>query len=83
MGQVLTPQAPPLLPGGHRFDRSCREHGVEHRLTKPAHRWANGQVERMNRPIKEATGQRHHYQSSDERNEHLQAFCWPITIPSA
>ena len=58
----LTPQAHPFLPGGHRFDRICREYGVEHRLTKPAHPWTNGQVERMNRTIKEATIQRFHYQ---------------------
>jgi transposase InsO family protein len=30
------------------FDRICREHGIEHRLTKPNHPWTNGQVERMN-----------------------------------
>ena len=33
----------------HMFDRICREHGIEHRLTKPNHPWTNGQVERMNR----------------------------------
>jgi transposase InsO family protein len=26
----------------------CRQNGIEHRLTKPSHRWTNGQVERMN-----------------------------------
>lgn len=31
-----------VLPGGHSFDRLCREYGVEHRLTKPAHPWTNG-----------------------------------------
>ena len=47
---------------------------MEHRLTKPAHPWTNGQVERMNRTIKEATVKRFHYQSTQELNEHLQAF---------
>jgi len=28
----------------HLFDRICREHGIEHRLTKPNHPWTNGQV---------------------------------------
>src|SRR5665213_1881141 len=37
----------------HRFDQICREHGIEHRLTKPNHPWTNGQVERMNRTIKD------------------------------
>jgi transposase InsO family protein len=39
----------------HRFDCICRQHGIEHRLIKPNHPWANGQVERMNRTLKEAT----------------------------
>jgi len=73
-GVQFTPQAHQFLPGGHRFDRICREYGVEHRLTKPAHPWTNGQVERMNRTIKEATVQRDHYQTTNELNEHQQAF---------
>src|SRR6202795_4154822 len=39
----------------HRFDQICQANGIEHRLTKPNHPWTNGQVERMNRTIKEAT----------------------------
>ena len=70
----FTPQPHQFLPGGHRFDRICREYGVEHRLTKPAHPWTNGPVERTNRPIKEATVKRFHYQSTQELNGHLQAF---------
>jgi len=62
------------FPGGHSFARICRAFGVEHRLTKPTYPWTNGQVERMNRTIKEAAVQRFHYQTTDELNEHLQAF---------
>ena len=58
----------------HRFDRICREHGIEHRLTKPNHPWTNGQVERMNRTIKEATVKRYHYESRDQLRAHLQLF---------
>ena len=36
-GLMLIPQAYSFLPGGHHFDRICREYDVEHRLTKPAH----------------------------------------------
>jgi transposase InsO family protein len=43
------------------FDRVCREHDIEHRFTKPNHPWTNGQVERMNRSLKEATVRRYHY----------------------
>ena len=45
----------------HMFDMRCQENGIEHRLTKIKHPWTNGQVERMNRTIKEATVQRYHY----------------------
>jgi len=42
----------------------CREHGIEHRLTKPNHPWTNGQAERMNRTIKEATVRRYHHEAT-------------------
>ncbi|CAA9489033.1 MAG: Mobile element protein [uncultured Sphingomonadaceae bacterium] len=58
----------------HRFDRVCREHRIEHRLTKPNHPWTNGQVERMNRTLKEATVRRFHYERHDQLREHLAAF---------
>ena len=48
------------------FDMRCRENGIEHRLTKIKHPWTNGQVERMNRTIKEATVKRYHYDSHDQ-----------------
>jgi len=59
---------------GHPFDRACQLHGIEHRLTKPNHPWTNGQVERMNRTIKEATVQRYHYDSHDQLRRHLDDF---------
>jgi hypothetical protein len=37
-----------------RFDMICEANGIEHRLTKPNHPWTNGQVERINRTIKDA-----------------------------
>jgi transposase InsO family protein len=59
---------------GHPFDRLCWEHGIEHRLTKPNHPWTNGQVERMNRTIKDATVKRFHYDTHDELRGHLADF---------
>src|SRR5215212_3229040 len=47
---------------------------IKHRLTKPRHPWTNGQVERMNRTIKDATVKRYHYCSHDELRRHLQLF---------
>jgi hypothetical protein len=60
-----------------RFDMICEANGLEHRLTKPNHPWScedqktvrgtvflsGGQVERMNRTIKDATVKRYHYDS--------------------
>jgi transposase InsO family protein len=48
--------------------------GVEHRLTTVNHPWTNGQVERTNRTIKEATVKRYYYQSHDHLKQHLHAF---------
>lgn len=56
------------------FDRICEALGIEHRLTKINHPWTNGQVERMNRTIKEATVKRYHYGSHGELKQHLQTF---------
>jgi len=58
----------------HMFDRVCLENGIEHRLTKPNHPWTNGQVERMNRTIKDATVKRLHYDSHEQLRGHLQDF---------
>jgi transposase-like protein len=58
----------------HMFDLLCRSHAIEHRLTKPNHPWTNGQVERMNRTLKEATVRRYHYDSHDQLRQHLSAF---------
>lgn len=58
----------------HIFDRVCAENDIEHRLTKIAHPWTNGQVERMNRTLKEATVKRYHYESHEKLKEHLYAF---------
>jgi hypothetical protein len=58
----------------HIFDRACREHGIEHLLTKVKHPWTNGQVERMNRTIKDATVKRFHYDNHDQLRSHLQDF---------
>jgi len=58
----------------HRFDQICNENSIEHRLTKPKHPWTNGQVERMNRTIKEATVKRFYYETHDQLRSHLANF---------
>lgn len=56
------------------FDRICAKHEIEHRLTKPNHPWTNGQVERMNRTLKEATVYRYYYDTHQQLREHLATF---------
>ena len=46
----------------HLFDRLCRQHGIEHRLTRPNHPWTNGQVER------------YHYDGHQQLTDHLDLF---------
>jgi len=56
----------------HSFELACAENDIEHRTTKPRHPWTNGQVERMNRTIKDATVKRFYYQ--DQLRRHLNDF---------
>ena len=58
----------------HSFELACAQLDIEHRLTKPRHAWTNGQVERMNRTIKEATVKRFHYENHDQLRAHLADF---------
>ncbi|WP_374847520.1 IS481 family transposase [Brucella thiophenivorans] len=58
----------------HSFELACADLDIEHRLTKPRHPWTNGQVERMNRTIKDATVKRFHYDDHAQLRSHLEHF---------
>jgi transposase InsO family protein len=73
-GVQFTPRKRDIWDSQHIFDRVCEEHGIEHRLTKVNHPWTNGQVERMNRTIKDATVKRYHDDSHDQLRAHLHLF---------
>jgi transposase InsO family protein len=58
----------------HSFEAACADLDIEHRLTKLRHLWTNGQVERMNRTIKDATVKRFYHETHDELRKHLADF---------
>jgi transposase InsO family protein len=58
----------------HAFEYTCAKADIDHRLTKPKHPWTNGQVERMNRTIKDATVKRFYYETHDQLRSHLADF---------
>jgi transposase InsO family protein len=60
--------------GPHIFDRVCNENGIEHKLTKPYHPWTNGQAERMNRTVKDATIKAFHYPDLESLKAHVLSF---------
>lgn len=62
----------------HSFELACADLGIEHRLTKPRHPWTNGQVERMNRTIKDATVKRF-YTPATTSSGSTSPTSWPPT----
>ena len=58
----------------HAFELACARADIDHRLTKPNHPWTNGQAERMNRTIKDATVRLYHYETHERLRQHLQTF---------
>ena len=68
------PTAPDQIQRVHSFELACTELNIEHRLTRPNHPWTNGQVERINRTLKEATVRSYHYENHDQLRTHLTAF---------
>ena len=73
-GVLFTPRKQDIWGSRHIFDRVCDAHEIEHRLTKVSHPWTNGQVERMNRTIKDAAVKRYHDDSHDRLRAHLALF---------
>ena len=74
VGEIKEAIANGALFRAHAFELACARNDIDHRLTKPKHPWTNGQVERMNRTIKEATVQRFYYESHQQLRQHLADF---------
>lgn len=66
--------------GMHLFGRVCNENGIVYKLTKPYHPWTNGQTERMNRTIKEATIKAFHYPDLDSLKVHVLDFVYAFNF---
>ncbi len=58
----------------HPFTQLCQEFGTKHKLTKFFSPQTNGQVERMNRTIKDATIKMFYYDNIDQFKENLENF---------
>ncbi len=58
----------------HPFDKGCKAHNIEHRLTKFKHPWTNGQVEIFNKTIKKATTKTYYYETIEELKKHLMSY---------
>ena len=74
---VLPPhyrKGPTAQCGAHMFGMRCEKNEIDHRQTKVRHPWTNGQVERMNRTIKDATVKRFHYDNHEQLRIHLGDF---------
>jgi transposase-like protein len=58
----------------HKFTLGCNTHGIRHKRTKPYTPKTNGQVERFNRTLKEATVKSYYYENKEILSKHLDAF---------
>ena len=74
VGSLRVVGLPEAVCFGHIFYRVCAENSIEHRLTKPYHPWTNGQAERMNRTVKDATVKIFHYQDLESLKAHILTF---------
>lgn len=59
---------------GKQFTAQCLKYGAKHKRTKVKHPWTNGQVERMNGIIKNATVKKKYYQDCKQLWQDLIAW---------
>ena len=58
----------------HPFDQLCYQQDIRHRLTQFRHPWTNGQVEKFNDTLKNATTKTYHYENVTQLKCHLYDF---------
>ena len=59
--------------GKHLFDRACKQHSIEHRLTRAYHPQTNGMVERFNRRVSDVL-KSVHFESQRVLNETMHGY---------
>jgi len=65
----------------HIFTRTCHEKNTEHHRAQINHPWTNGQVERMNLNLKEATQSKASTMTPTSRREHISRLSGiPVTL---
>lgn len=73
--RCLSPDKRPRYKNGkerpHPFTSACKRNKIKHKITKFRHPWTNGQVERLNRRIKDDTIFKIHYPSYEALEEDL------------
>ena len=63
--------------------KACDQTKIEHHLIRPRCPWTNGQVEQMNRTIKDATVKQHHYASQTNCGCNYSCSWMRITMDAA
>jgi transposase InsO family protein len=75
---------PTAVYGGHAFDRDCRDHRLRHNLTGRCHLWTNGQAERLNGTVNDATVKAYHdvtHAALADLEAHVRAFLAAYNVP--
>jgi transposase len=58
----------------HCFSKKCQELGIRHRTTQPYTPQTNGQVERFNPTLKDATTKTYYYANKEQLEKHINDF---------
>ena len=58
----------------HPFNQICIKHNIKHKTIQFRHPWTNGQVEIMNKQIKNNTVKRYHYDNFEQLESHLHKY---------